>query len=137
MLIKTFPRSVFQLSSTTVASGIVRRILYGWFVSWFFRSFHGYLTAWRWTDDAWSSRLGVVMVVVSSEERRKELEGGGQAPHTPRFFSFPSFFYKARSSVQDHAAAKKKERSSQATTRARLSVRVAAAARSRPRRRRS
>ena len=74
----------------SVASGIVRRILYGWFVSWFFRSLHGYFTAWRWTDDAWSSRLGVVMVVVSSEERRKELEGGGQAPHsTPRFFSFP------------------------------------------------
>ena len=35
MLIKTFPRRVFQLSSITVASGIVRRILYGWFVSWF------------------------------------------------------------------------------------------------------
>ena len=61
---------------------------------------------------------------------------GGQAPHTPRFFSSLFFFYKARSNVQDHAAAKKKERSSQAT-RARLSVRVAAAARSRPRRGRS
>ena len=44
MLIKTFPRSVFQLSSTTVASGIVRRILYGWFVSWFFRSFDSRLS---------------------------------------------------------------------------------------------
>ena len=48
-----------------------------------------------------ASRCVNAFVVSSERERRKELEGGGQAPHTPPFFSFFFFSFLLRVSVQD------------------------------------
>ena len=45
---------------------------------------------------------GNAFVVSSERERRKELEGGGQAPHIPPLFSFFFFFsFLFRVGVQD------------------------------------
>ena len=48
-------------------------------------------------DDAWSWRLGLARWLLYRRKRRgKELEGGGQAPHTPLFFFFFFLLLEAR-----------------------------------------